>query len=68
MTGQIVQVRLWGARPYTYVWDGDEPLAIGDRVMVPPPPHARSKVGSVGRVCGFGSNYPGPLAAIVERA
>lgn len=71
MTSQVVQVRLSaGRRPYTYVWDGDTPLAVGERVTVPGPPSRfpgldRGRI--VGTVVKFGSDYPGPLESIIER-
>jgi hypothetical protein len=70
MTGQIVEVRLYhNLGPYAYVWDGDTPLNVGDRVAVPGPPWAprRYEVQSVGVVVKFGSDYPGPLEAIIEK-
>ena len=68
---QIVQVSLSpGRHPYTYVWDGDSPLNVSDRVLVPGPPSripSRDRGTMIGTVVKFGSDYPGPLEAIIER-
>lgn len=70
MSGQVVQVRLSpGRHPYAYVWDGVPPLTVGDRVVVPGPPSLKNDYRGYaqGQVVAIGSDYPGPLEAIIER-
>jgi hypothetical protein len=45
------------------------PLNVGDRVAVPGPPSRLpiDRGQMIGAVVKFGSDYPGPLEAIIER-
>ena len=68
---QVVQVEIMGAmRPYTYAWYydpilGELPLALGDRVELPP--NQVQEEGSSGKVCRLGSDYSGDMKAIVRK-
>jgi hypothetical protein len=62
---QIVQVGR-----YAYQWDGGEPLAIGDRVLLPANWLSAIKDGPgpfEGVVTQLGTSYMGPLSRIVRR-
>jgi hypothetical protein len=67
---QLVQVRIMGApRTYTYAWEwdpheGDKPLAVGDKVELPP--NQVQEEGSSGTVVELGSPYNGPVKPIVR--
>ena len=53
---------------YTYRWFGD-PLAVGDRVMLPPPPVSQMKHGPgpvPGVVTALGSSYRGALSSVLR--
>lgn len=68
---QLVQVEILGAyRPYTYAWEwdpheGEKPLAVGDKVELPP--NQVQDEGSSGRVVALGSPYDGPVKPIVKK-
>lgn len=63
---QVVQVYLMFAPEqggiYTYVWKGDEPLAIGDRVLVRNPRARGDDLEGV--VVSLDSDYQGYLVVI----
>lgn len=64
-TGQAVQVDIGAARPFSYEWHGQEPLKVGDRVLLPanwvrPDPF-------VGTVVEIGTEYTGELASVLEK-
>jgi hypothetical protein len=67
---QRVQVRILGApRLYSYAWwfdpvAGDQPLAVGDKVELPP--KQVQEEGSSGTVEALGSSYQGELKEIVR--
>lgn len=68
---QVVQVEILGAvRPYTYAYHfdplaGELPLNVGDRVELPP--NQVQEEGSSGTVIRLGSDYSGPMRAIVRK-
>ena len=68
---QVVQVSMMGTtRKYTYSWvfdpvEGGEPLAIGDKVELPP--NQVQAEGSSGTVTALGSDYTGPMKSIVRK-
>jgi hypothetical protein len=49
---------------YSYTWDGDEPLAAGDRCLLPANWLFKEETESV--VTGFGTDYDGALQAVVR--
>ena len=61
---QVVQVSFRPGTAYTYRWDGDVPLAVGESVAVPPP---GLSIQLIGQVVKIGSDYAGPLVAVTER-
>lgn len=64
---QLVQVEL-GTVAYTYAWDGDGELQIGDLVTVPGAwflPHSGPQEATV---CGLGSDYVGDISLVLGRA
>jgi len=66
---QVVQVSFRPGTAYTYRWDGDVPLAVGESVAVPAagtPPSGLS-IQLIGQVVKIGSDYAGPLVAVTER-
>lgn len=58
---QIVEVD----HRYAYTWDGAEPLAVGDQVVLPS--NWLIKHESDGRVTGLGTTYDGALSAIARK-
>ena len=67
---QVVQVKIEGAfRHYTYGWvydplAGGRPLAVGDKVEIPP--NQVQEEGSAATVVKLGSDYNGPMKSIVR--
>lgn len=56
---------------HAYAWGGDEPLAVGDAVLLPENyvSRARNGPGSFGgEVAALGTDYTGLLSLIVGRA
>jgi len=51
---------------YAYEWHGDEPLRVGDKVLLPS--NWTTAGDWVGEVTGLGTTYAGPLRAILGRA
>jgi hypothetical protein len=49
---------------YSYVWDGDEPLALGDRCLLPG--NWLFKEPSEAGVTGFGTDYEGNLSHVLR--
>jgi hypothetical protein len=66
-TEQVVQVQMAGAqRAYGYAWKGEEPLELGEWVMLPG--NVVSPEGCKGKVTGFGRDgYNGPLKEVMSR-
>lgn len=67
---QVVQVSIMGTRrPYTYAWEFMPgvvaPLAVGDRVELPP--NQVQEEGSSGTVSALGSPYQGEMKFIVRK-
>jgi hypothetical protein len=64
---QVVQVQMAGAqKSYGYAWKGEEPLELGEWVMLPG--NVVSPEGCKGKVTGFGRDgYNGPLKEVVSR-
>lgn len=58
--GQVVEVK-----GYAFVWDGDEPLRVGDLVKVPG--GEWSPGGWEGKVTALGSTYFGGLRKIISK-
>lgn len=55
---------------YAYRWRGDEPLQVGDRVLLPENYVSRMKEGRgpfQGVVTGLGTTYRGNLSTIISR-
>lgn len=67
---QVVEVSIRPGLQCAYRWDGDKPLTVGERVVVPAAPHTpmAAHIQWVGPVVALESNYDGPLTAIVGRA
>ncbi|WP_171171869.1 hypothetical protein [Streptomyces sp. I05A-00742] len=60
-----------GVDGYAYRWRGDEPLAVGDRVLLPENYVSSMKYGRgpfPGVVTELGTTYRGPLSFIIRRA
>jgi len=49
---------------YSYTWDGPEPLALGDRCLLPG--NWLFKETSEAEVTGFGTDYDGALSRVVR--
>lgn len=49
---------------YSYVWDGDAPLALGDRCLLPG--NWLFKETSEAEVTGFGTDYDGALSHVLR--
>lgn len=68
---QVVQVKILGApRKYTYGWvfnplEGGKPLAVGDRVEIPP--NQVQAEGASATVVALGSDYSGEMKSIVRK-
>lgn len=67
---QVVQVEILGARrPYTYAWEFTPgvtaPLAVGDKVELPP--NQVQEEGSSATVVRLGSDYNGEMKLIVRK-
>lgn len=66
MADQVVLVLFGADKPYAYRWTGDEPLNVGDRVLLPP--NWRTDEPFVGRVVSLdGSGWRGNLVEILEK-
>lgn len=68
---QVVQVKIMGTHrlfTYGYTFDpqaGGRPLALGDKVELPP--NIVQEEGSSGTVAKYGSDYTGPMKMIVRK-
>jgi hypothetical protein len=61
---QIVSVSIGGSRLLAYTWDG-EPLAVGDRVLLPP--NWLNTSPFEGEVAKVGSSYQGPMVGVLRK-
>lgn len=51
---------------FAYVWEGAEPLKVGDKVWLPGPWFSPSDW--IGEVESLGTTYTGPLRSVLRRA
>lgn len=65
MNFQFVEVSLEG-KPFTYLWEGEFDLKVGDWVMVPPTPKNESE--AVVQVIATETDWEGPVRNILRKA
>jgi hypothetical protein len=61
---QIVSVDVGGSRLFAYIWDG-EPLAVGDRVLLPA--NWLNRRPFEGEVAKIGSSYQGEMTGVLRK-